>query len=180
MNIESVEEKLQMWKRPKFNFPYKELTGKPKWRTLILTCMDCRIISSVFGIEDPGEVTIIRNAGALFTPDSLRSILIAVYELNVNKIIVVGHSKCGGQMTPQRMNGVISNIAQKNSIEPDEVLRLLKVNSPDKALSGFVDVHQQMEKTVSEIEQHPLLHSLDIHVSGFIYDTETGTSKKIA
>ena len=179
MDIKSVEEKLQIWKRLKFYFPYKELTGKPRWRTVILTCMDCRIVSSVFGVEDPGNLTIIRNAGALFTPDSLRSLLIAIYELNVNNIIVVGHSKCGGQMKHQQMDTVISNIAQKNNVEPDEVLRLLKVNSSETALLGFVDVHQQVKETVSEIKQHPLLHSLDIHVSGFVYDTETGINTKI-
>jgi len=177
--VTEVEKKLKNWKNVKFYYPYKDLTGVPKWRTAILTCMDCRITSSVFGVEDPGELTVIRNAGALLTRDSLRSLLIAIYELNVRNIFVCGHTNCGGQMTPQRMNLTVEKISKRSNSPPKKVLEILGVRNASQAFLGFEDVSQQVTKTVSAIKNHPLISSVGIHVSGFVYQTHTGEFIKI-
>ena len=174
-----VEKKFKAWKNVKFFFPYKELTGVPKWRTAVLTCMDCRITSNVFGVEDPGEMTFIRNAGALLTPDSLRSLLIAIYELNVRNVFVCGHTQCGGQMSPERMDKTVQKISDRTNSDPKTVLRILGAQNPSQAFLGFSDVSQQVSKTVSSIKEHPLISPMGVYVSGFVYNTQSGEFVKV-
>lgn len=178
-DISEIEKKLKTWKNVKFYFPYKELTGIPKWQTVVLTCMDCRIISNVFGVDDPGELTIIRNAGALLTPDSLRSLLIAIYELQVRNIIVCGHTNCGGQMTKERMNITIQKISERTNNPPENIFQILGARDSSQVFLGFNDVSRQVTKTISSIKNHPLISPLNIAVSGWVYETENGEFIKI-
>ncbi|MHA1994626.1 MAG: carbonic anhydrase [Candidatus Hodarchaeales archaeon] len=179
MEVAEVEKKLKNWKNIKFYFPYKELTGVPKWQTVVLTCMDCRITSNVFGVEDPGELTIIRNAGALLTRDSLRSLLIAIYELNVRNIFVCGHTNCGGQMSPQRMDITVEKISKRTNSTPQKVLELLGARNASQAFLGFENVSLQVKKTVFNIKNHPLILPVGVQVSGFVYRTLSGEFVKI-
>ncbi len=144
-----------------------------------MTCIDCRITSNVFGVEDPGEMTILRNAGALLTPDSLRSLLIAIYELHVRNIFVCGHTQCGGQMSQRRMDKTINKISKQAHSPPETVLKILGVKNVSQAFLGFEDVSQQVMKTVSLVKNHPLISPMGVHVSGFVYDTQSGEFVKI-
>ena len=174
MRSQDLEFIFRKWKDIKYYFPYSELGNTPKWRTAILTCMDCRIISNIFCIDDPGEVIIIRNAGSLLTFDSLRSLLIAVYELEVETIIVVGHTDCGGCMTPPRMNQIIVNISERTNRSPDEILKILNVQTAEEAFLGFTNVENQINETVANIKNHPLFSGIGVEVQGYIYNTKTG------
>ncbi|MFX0184716.1 MAG: beta-class carbonic anhydrase, partial [Candidatus Hodarchaeota archaeon] len=178
-NRNKLEEKFKQWRNLKFFYPYRELSANPKWQALILTCMDCRITSNVFGIEDPGEAIIIRNAGALLTKDSLRSILIAIYELNVNFIAVVGHTNCGGENTKGRMEELLSKISKKTKMSRNDVLNTLGTDDASQAFLGFKDVHLKVPSTVEALQQHPLIVSVDIDVVGYIYNTQTGDIIKV-
>ncbi len=174
MAVFNLDEKFKLWRNIKYYYPYSELTRQPKWRVAILTCMDCRIISNVFGIEDPGEAIVIRTTGALLTLDSLRSLLIAVYELNVNLIAVIGHTDCGGEMSENQMRKLISKISKRAGISPEEVLRLLGSSDPPSAFLGFNNVEVQVQKTVKDIREHPLITPVGVEVVGFIYETLKG------
>ncbi|MHA2244271.1 MAG: beta-class carbonic anhydrase [Candidatus Hodarchaeales archaeon] len=171
----SLDDKFKIWRNIKFYFPYRELTNQPKWRVAILTCMDCRITTNVFGIEDPGESIIIRNAGALLTPDSLRSLLIAIYDLKVNLIAVVGHTDCGGEMTKDQMNQLLNKISKKTGISSEKILQMLNVSSPTHALFGFNDVKIQIQRTIKTIREHPLVSQAEVEVVGYIYNTLDGS-----
>src|SRR6185369_1133821 len=60
----------------------------------VLTCIDSRIDPlAMLGLA-PGDAKIIRNAGARVTPDSLRSLVLAVNLLGVKRICVVQHTDC--------------------------------------------------------------------------------------
>lgn len=179
MEIIELENKFKIWPNLKYFFPYSELTNRPEWRVAILTCMDCRIISGVFGIEDPGNAIIIRNAGALLTFDSLRSLLIAIYELNVNLIVVVGHTDCGGEMTKEQMTRLLSKVSKKTGIPSEEVLRLLRSPNPYDAFLGFNDVEEQINQTVMTIREHPLIFPAEVEVLGYIYDVMKGHFSKV-
>ncbi len=174
MDVLNLDSKFKIWRNIKFYFPYRELTNKPKWRVAILTCMDCRIVTSVFGIEDPGDAIIIRTAGALLTLDSLRSLLIAIYELDVKLIAVVGHTDCGGKMTKEHMNRLLSKISKKTEISHEKVLHLLGSSDPSDAFLGFNDVKTQVQKTVESIREHYLISPAEVEVVGYIYETLNG------
>ena len=79
------------------------ITSKyPDKKIAIVTCMDTRLVEllpAALGIRN-GDVKIIKNAGGTITnpfDSTMRSLLVAVYELGVNEIMVIGHTGCGVQ-----------------------------------------------------------------------------------
>src|SRR3954447_15502611 len=60
----------------------------------VLTCMDLRIDPlRMLGLR-AGDAKILRNAGARVTEDVLRTLVLAVYLLGVERIMVVAHTQC--------------------------------------------------------------------------------------
>ena len=74
----------------------------PDKKIAIVTCMDTRLttlLPSALGLKN-GDVKIIKNAGGTITnpfDSTMRSLLVAVYELGVEEIMVIGHTGCGVQ-----------------------------------------------------------------------------------
>ena len=72
----------------------------PDKRIAIVTCMDTRLthlLPAALGLKN-GDVKMIKNAGGTITnpfDSTMRSLLVAVYELGVNEIMVIGHTGCG-------------------------------------------------------------------------------------
>ena len=79
--------------------PY--LTSKyPDKKLVILTCMDTRLIEllpAALGIRN-GDAKVIKNAGGVITHpygSVMRSLLVAIVELGVEEVMVIGHTDCG-------------------------------------------------------------------------------------
>src|ERR1700730_7743715 len=72
----------------------------PEKRMVIVTCMDTRLtelLPKAMNLKN-GDAKIIKNAGAILTSpfgNIMRSILIALYELNAYEVFIVGHHECG-------------------------------------------------------------------------------------
>ena len=72
----------------------------PDKKIAILSCMDTRLtelLPAALGLKN-GDVKIIKNAGATITQpfgSAVRSLLIAIYELGVEEILIIGHTDCG-------------------------------------------------------------------------------------
>lgn len=65
------------------------------FRAVVLGCIDSRVpIEKIFQAK-PGELLVLKNAGNIITLDVLRSILVAIYELNAKFIVIMGHTECG-------------------------------------------------------------------------------------
>src|ERR1044072_6771914 len=59
-----------------------------------VTCMAPRIHPlAMLGLR-PGDAKIVRNAGARVTDDVLRTLVLAVYLLGVQRVMVVAHTGC--------------------------------------------------------------------------------------
>ena len=75
-----------------------EASGLPPHPALgvaIVTCMDARIDPyAVFGLS-PGDAHIIRNAGGLVSPYTLRSLVLSQRALGTREILVAQHTDCG-------------------------------------------------------------------------------------
>lgn len=66
----------------------------PVKQIAVLTCMDHRMdIYKILGLQ-PGDVQIIRNAGAMATDDAIRSLAIAHKLSDVQSIFVIKHTGC--------------------------------------------------------------------------------------
>src|SRR5262249_58644442 len=60
----------------------------------VLTCIDSRIEPlAMLGLK-PGDVKILRNAGARVTEDVLRTLVLAHYLLGATRAMVIAHTDC--------------------------------------------------------------------------------------
>lgn len=149
----------------------------PDKKIAIVTCMDTRLVEllpAALGLRN-GDVKIIKNAGATITnpfDSTMRSILVAIYELGVNEIMVIGHTGCGVQgMDAEEM----LHLMKERGVS-EEHITLMKhcgINL-NEWLHGFDDTDEAVKETVDLIANHPLMPPTGINVQGFVMDTYTG------
>lgn len=173
-----IEQMLEYNRRFVENKDYERfMTSKyPDKKIAIVTCMDTRLIEllpAALGIKN-GDVKMIKNAGATITnpfDSTVRSLLIAVYELGVNEIMVIGHTGCG----VQGMDASEMLDAMRSRGIDEEHISLMKHCGIDldSWLHGFEDTHAAIAETVDLIANHPLMPR-DVAVSGYIMDSTTG------
>lgn len=153
------------------------LTDKyPNKRIAIVTCMDTRLVEllpAALGFRN-GDVKIIKNAGATITnpfDSTMRSLLVAVYELGVNEIMIIGHTECG----VQGMNSAEMLHAMKERGIPEENINLMKHCGIDldSWLHGFDKTEEAIRETVDLVRNHPLM-AKDVVVKGYIMHSVTG------
>ena len=67
----------------------------------IVTCMDSRIDPlRMIGLK-PGDAKIFRNPGGRVTPQALEALVLGVHLLNVDRILVIPHTRCAMASTPR-------------------------------------------------------------------------------
>lgn len=148
----------------------------PDKKLAVLSCMDTRLtelLPAALGIKN-GDAKIIKNAGGVIAHpfgSVIRSLLVAIFELGVENIMVVGHSNCGAQH--MNANEMIAHMLDAGI--PRERIELMHYCGIDfeSWLAGFGDGEQSVRETVHLIEHHPLIPDT-ITVRGFIIDSTTG------
>lgn len=148
----------------------------PNKKLAIVTCMDTRLIEllpAALGLKN-GDAKIIKNAGGLISHpfgSAVRSLLIAIYELGVTDVMVVGHTDCGVQhMNSQEM---FRKMEERGiSDERFRMVRYFGVNL-EQWLGGFDDTEESVRSSVQLLKQHPLIPG-DIQVYGCVMDSVTG------
>jgi len=155
----------------------KFVTSKfPDKRIAIVTCMDTRLVQllpAALGLRN-GDVKIIKNAGGTITnpfDSTMRSLLVAVYELGVNEIMVIGHTGCG----VQGMNAAeMLHLMRERGISEEHIKLMRHCGIDlDSWLHGFEDSTDAVLETVDLISNHPLM-AADVRVAGYIMDSTTG------
>lgn len=154
----------------------------PDKKIAIVARMDTRLVEllpAALGLRN-GDVKIIKNAGATITnpfDSAMRSLLIAIYELGVNEIMVIGHTGCGVQ--GMDANEMLHLMRERGISE--EHIRLMEHCGIDlKAwLHGFEDTDQAIHETVDLVRNHPLMPA-SISVSGYVMDSYTGALRPIS
>jgi carbonic anhydrase len=157
---------------------YEEfLTDKfPDKKMVVLTCMDTRLtelLPKAMNLRN-GDAKIIKNAGAIVSHpfgSIMRSIVVAVYELDADEILVIGHHECG--MTGLNSKSVLAK-AKEHGVTED-LLQTLANSGIDlnRWLTGFDHVEEAVVKSVGIIRNHPLLpKTLPVH--GLIIHPQTG------
>ncbi|MBD5231634.1 MAG: carbonic anhydrase [Bacteroidales bacterium] len=149
----------------------------PDKKIAIVTCMDTRLVEllpAALGIRN-GDVKIIKNAGATITnpfDSTMRSLLIAVYELGVNEIMVIGHTGCGVQ--GMDANHMLELMKERGVSEEHITLMEHCGINLKEWLHGFEDTDYAVHETVDLISHHPLMPPEGINVQGYVMDTITG------
>lgn len=126
----------------------------------IVTCMDSRIDPlGMLGLT-PGDAKIFRNPGGRVTPQALEAIVLAVHLLNVDRVLVVPHTRC----------------AVATSTEAELRERVAASAGQDASWQRFHVVDDQLLTLASDVkavQSHPLVPD-SVEVGGFVYDVDTG------
>jgi carbonic anhydrase len=153
-----------------------ETTKFPNKRMVILTCMDTRLLELLPKAMNlgNGDVKTIKNAGALVSHpfgSIMRSILIAVYQLQAEEVLVIAHYDCG--MSGLKAEPVIESMKSRGVT--DVTIDTLTYSGIDinKWLHGFDNVTESVRHSVNIINNHPLMPK-EIPVHGLIIDPKTG------
>ncbi len=149
-------------------------------KVLIVACADSRVDPSLITQTDPGDIFVIRNAGNVVPPadaannGSAASIEFAVKALNVEEIIVCGHSDCGavkGALAPEGLTSLPHVAAWLEHVTP-ALSGLGEGPSVDAAVEA--NVLQQIEHLRSFDFIRDAVENGGLVLSGWVYDVGTG------
>ena len=130
----------------------------PRRRLAIVTCMDCRINPLVTAGLEVGEAHIIRNAGAIVTPDVRRSLALSQRALGTHEVWIVMHTECG--------------VLGLNDREFIDRIESETGATPDWEPGGFESLEQGLREGIGRIEADPVLDSETVR--GFVLDIDSG------
>ena len=131
----------------------------------LVTCMDSRIDPlNMIGLR-AGDAKIFRNPGGRVTANALEALVLGVHLLNVNRILVVPHTRCAmSTKTEEELRDVITDKA-----------------GVDAHWQGFHVVRDQRASLVADVtavRTHPLIPD-SVAVGGFMYDVDTGLLERV-
>ncbi len=151
-------------------------TKFPDKRLVILTCMDTRLVELLpksMNMKN-GDVKIVKNAGAVVMHpfgSIMRSLLVAVYELQADEVLVIGHHDCG--MSALNSHQIMDKMKERGI--PEETFNTVNYSGIDlhEWLKGFSSVQESVSHSVEMIKNHPLMDR-KIPVHGLVISPETG------
>ena len=178
MNLSHIKEMLEFNKKFVENREYEAYctSKRPNKKIAIVSCMDTRlteILPAALNLKN-GDAIIIKTAGAIIAHpfgSVMRSLMVAIYELGIEDILVIGHHDCG--MQGMDASKLITKMLDSNIAK--ERIDFISHCGIDlnKWLKGFDDSQDAIRETVNTIKRHPLIPA-DLCVHGFIIDPISG------
>jgi carbonic anhydrase len=139
--------------------PPDQAAARPTLQVAVLTCMDARIDPvALFGVR-PGEVHVLRNAGAVVTDDVERSLAISQRKLGTTQVMVVAHTRCG--MATFTDDEFATEVAAEAG------------SRPQWPVHTFGDPAQNVHDGLARLRQSQFLRPGAV-VAGYVYDVDTG------
>ncbi len=135
-------------------------SGRADKGLAIVTCMDSRVLPLEAVGMNIGDAKILRNAGARVTQDVLRTLALATYLLNVNRILIMPHTDC------RMAKGSEDAVHQ-------EIFDRFGVNTWSMQFDTTTDQFGALRTDVARVRSFPFLRE-GVEVAGAIYDVETG------
>lgn len=141
-------------------FQDKGLPGRAACGLAVVTCMDSRIDPlAMLGLQR-GDAKILRNAGARVTDDVLRTLVLAVALLGVERVLVVPHTDCG--------------MTRRTDEEVQEAVRAASgMDARSIDFSTISDQRATLERDVQRVRSWPFLPK-GMPVAGALYDVRSG------
>ena len=154
--------------------------------TLILTCSDSRVSTDLITEANLGDLFIHRNIANVFNDndDSIKSVLyFATRELNITKIVVIGHTGCAGVKHALEMN------AGKHKDQPllkplnkyvGSIVDLIADKKDKTITNARIDAlsMENVKSNVANIHNSPYI-KVGVKVEGYIYHLTNGTLNKV-
>lgn len=142
------------------NFTLGGFDGVAAAGVAIITCMDSRIDPlRMVGLQ-AGDAKIFRNPGGRITDAALEALVLCVHLLNVERVLVVPHTRC----------------AVATSTEQELRVQVGKSANTDASWQRFHVVADQLDalaEDVAKVRTHPLISGRAV-AGGFLYDVDTG------
>lgn len=160
------------------NKKYEKYTASkyPDKKMVIFSCMDTRLtelLPRALNLKN-GDAKIITNAGAVIMHpfgSIMRSILVAIYELNAEEVFVIGHHGCG--MSSINATNTIEKIKERGISEDTlATLEYAGINV-ENWFHGFDCISDSVKESASIIKNHPLMPK-NVFVHGLIIHPDTG------
>ena len=134
----------------------------PELKVAVVTCMDCRIdVETMLGVE-PGQIHVLRNAGGLVTPDTIRTLAASQRSLGTKYVMLIHHTDCGMSKTDDE-----EFLAQ---IEKETGQR------PDWRPGGFKDVDESVKTDMKKLLESPFVGGT---IRGFVLDVKNGGLREV-
>lgn len=167
---------------------FETLVDGQKPRALFITCSDSRIDPSLLTQTAPGELFIQRTAGNIVPPygsvqgGEAATIEYAVAALNVENIIVCGHSHCGAMAGLLKPEAVEKMPAVKSYLQHAEATRRIVEENyehlTDPAARLTLTVEENVLVQLESLRTHPSVAAAigrgAVKLHGWFYKFETG------
>ncbi|CAN5202266.1 carbonic anhydrase [soil metagenome] len=142
------------------NFALTGFDGVARAGVAVVTCMDSRIDPlGMVGLQ-PGDAKIFRNPGGRVTNAALEALILGVHLLNVDRILVVPHTRCA------MATATLEELRQRVGASAGQ-------DASWQSFGVISDQHAALDDDVARIRSHPLIPE-SVAVSGFLYDVDTG------
>jgi len=148
------------------SFDLQGFDGVAKSGVAIVTCMDSRLDPlGMVGLV-PGDAKILRNPGGRATERTLVALVLATNLLNVDRVLLVQHTRC----------------AMASKSERELLMDITKAAGTDASwldLGAIDDQHLSIVEDVHRVSSHPLIGD-HVKVGGFLYDVDSGLLDQVA
>ena len=142
------------------NFNQQGFDGIAHAGVLMVTCMDSRIVPLEMVGLTFGDAKIIRTPGGRVTTSAMAGCIAGVHLLQVERIMVIPHSRCAMAATDDDV--LIDRIRQASGADASWV-----------RFGASADQRRTLHRDVEKLRNHPLIADRAI-VGGFYYDVDTG------
>jgi len=169
---------------------FKELGRSQQPHTLFIGCSDSRVVPNMITQTHPGELFIVRNVANIVPPyrvteeyvATTSAIEYAVQVLNVDDIVVCGHSNCGGCAAMNMGHEELEHIPHVrkwlnvSSEVKGRVDRLMQGDSAEERewLTEQVNILVQMRNLLSYPYIREKYERQELNIYGWYYIIETG------
>jgi len=131
----------------------------------LVTCMDSRIDPlRMLGLKT-GDAKIFRNPGGRVTDQALEALVLGVHLLNVNRILVVPHTRCA--MSSSTLEEVRERVGASAGQDASW-----------QTFSMVTDQEAALRDDLHKLRAHPLIPNT-VAVGGFVYDVDTGLLRQV-
>lgn len=167
---------------------FGQLAQAQEPRVLFITCSDSRIDPNLLTQSKPGELFVIRNAGNIIPPYGATNggegatIEYAIHALNVEHVIVCGHSNCGAMKGLFKLSTLEKEMPLVHAwlTHAEATRRLIKENYSHLEGEELLDVTiaENVLTQIENLKTYPAVHSRlyqgTLTIYAWIYDLDTG------
>ncbi|KYG60348.1 carbonic anhydrase [Bdellovibrio bacteriovorus] len=168
---------------------YSKLQNVQNPKTLIIGCSDSRVDPAILSSAGPGELFVVRNVANLVPPcdpDGGRhgvsaAIEFAVVNLQVETVIILGHSQCGGiraLLNPE--NTIAGGFLQQwvKIAEPAKTRAIALASSDDSVPLWRLCEHESIRTSLENLKSFPFvaeaIEKRGLTLLGVYFDIEKG------